>query len=104
MKWIHMMGIKLPRSKTLTIKDFKEDKIGKFRYRKGKYEIVFYEYTGAWAKMYIEVWYVEGDKKYRKEQEKVDRRFTTNKITIKESNRQWWYLINKFNKRYCREE
>jgi len=92
---------KLPKNKELTIKDFKENNKGVFKYKCGEYEIVFYEYEEVWTEIYIEVWHLVGSKRYRLEQETVDRRFTNNKISIKESNRKWWYLINRFYRRYC---
>ena len=97
------MGIRLPRNKKVTIKDFTEDDIGKFRYAVKDWEIVFYETSGAYAKMYIEVWYLEGNKRYRREQITVDRRIRLNKTAVRESNRRIWHMINSFSKKYCHE-
>ena len=87
----------------LTIKDFKETDEGKFVYGFGDHQIEFFEQYGGWAKMIIRVFYLENSKRYLKDEKIIVRRFSNDKWKIKESNRQMWYWINKFNKRYCNE-
>ena len=96
-----MMDSKFSRSRVLTIKDFKEDDIGKFRFAGNDHEVVFYEDGAEGSKMKIEVWYLEEQKRYKKDERVIDRKFTNNKYLIKERNRQIWYWINRFYKAYC---
>jgi hypothetical protein len=98
-----MKGSKLKRDlKPLTVRDFKDDE-GIFTYEGNTHDIVFYEQFGSWARMIIQVWYKEGEKKYKREEKVLDRRFGSDKWEVRESNRKVWYWINKFRDIYCND-
>jgi len=98
------MAIKLSNiRRKLSIKDFRERE-GKWYLRCGDHQICFWETYGGWAKMNIEVWYLEGDKKYLRDQEIISWKSNATKYEIKERNRLMWYWINKFYKSYCYEK
>jgi len=93
------MDTKQHSIKKLTIRDFHEED-EKFYCTLGEYELVLWEEGGALAKRIIQIWLLEGDKKYLKEQYQFDWKMTDNKLVIKERNRRLWEEINKLARRY----
>ena len=101
MKLIHMMDTKLEKSKkkNLTLKDFKRyDDV--FIFTEGNHQIMFFDGYVRKTKRFIQVWYMERDMKYLKDEAIMDWEVLRYRPEIDERNRRFWDRINKFYEDY----
>ncbi len=91
--------------KTLLLRDFVVDEDDQFVFSEGdsKYEIVFFEGYVARPKRFIQVWYIEENKKYLKEESIMDWNILKYRWQIDERNRKFWDKINNFYQEYFNE-
>jgi len=106
---IHMMDTKLEKSKkkNLTLKDFKEsdeESDNVFSFTEGDHQIVFFNGFTRSPKRFIQVWYIEKDKKYLKDESIMDWGVLKNRSEIDRRNKIFWSVINEFYKEYFYEE
>ena len=92
--------------RTLLLRDFVADEDDQFVFSEGgyKYEIVFFEGYVARPKRFIQVWYIEGNKKYLKEESIMDWEMLRYRPEIDNRNKRFWDKINKFYEDYFDEK
>jgi len=96
-----MMDTKLKKSKkkSLTLKDFKKyDDV--FIFTEGNHQIMFFDGYVRKTKRFIQVWYIEKDKKYLKDESIMDWGVLRNRSEIDRRNKIFWSVINEFYKEY----
>lgn len=101
-----MMDTKSKSSKrTLLLRDFVVDEDDQFVFSEGdcKYEIVFFEGYVARPKRFIQVWYIEGNKRYLRDESIMDWNILKYRWQIDERNRKFWDKINNFYQEYFNE-
>jgi len=86
--------------RTLLLRDFVADEDDRFVYSEGDHEIVFFEGFVVRPKRYIQVWYVEKDKRYLRDESIMDWEMTKYRWQIDERNKKFWDKINKFYEEY----
>ncbi len=95
------MDTKLPSSKrTLLLRDFVVDDNDRFVFGEGDHEIVFFEGFVKIPKRYIQVWYIEENKKYLRDESIMDWEVLRYRYQIDERNKKFWNTVNKFYEEY----
>ena len=98
------MVTNLSNIKKLKLKNFIQDNDEKFYFQSGSYRIEFFETYGARSKMHVQLWYIENDMAYLKEDKILDWELTHNTFVIRERTKEMWSVINKFYERYFNGE
>ena len=95
--------LKKSKKKSLTLKDFKKyDDV--FIFTEGNHQIMFFDGYVRKTKRFIQVWYIEKDKKYLKDESIMDWGVLKNRSEIDRRNKIFWSVINEFYKEYFYEE
>lgn len=95
------MDTKLEKSKrTLLLRDFVVDEDDRHIYKEGDHEIMFFEGFIKIPKRFIQVWYVEGSKRYLRDESIMDWDILRYRPQIDERNKRFWDKINKFYEEY----
>jgi len=91
--------LKKSKKKSLTLKDFKKyDDV--FIFTEGNHQIMFFDGYVRKTKRFIQVWYIEKDKKYLKDESIMDWGVLRNRSEIDRRNKIFWSVINEFYKEY----
>lgn len=91
--------LKKSKKKNLTLKDFKKyDDV--FIFTEGNHQIMFFDGYVRKTKRFIQVWYIEKDKKYLKDESIMDWGVLRNRSEIDRRNKIFWSVINEFYKEY----
>ena len=97
--------LKKSKKKSLTLKDFKKyDDV--FIFTEGNHQIMFFDGYVRKTKRFIQVWYMERDMKYLKDEAIMDWQVSKsrNRIDEKINEKKFWSVINKFYREYFNEK